>query len=132
MSGQDTNSGALKLFLTHYATQHELQPLDKEKYWASPIIGYSEDVSPDADNGDAWLKSGSSYIWKVGTLAILDDNKRDFAYVFIGIQRTSKHAPEFFGFYHLPEGENTDARSVVKRVLKCVQQSDIIFEDDHE
>ena len=130
MTQPDTNTGALKAFLLDYAKQHDLQPLDEDRYWGGPIIGYSEDINPDADNGDAWLENRTSYIWKVGTLAILDDNKRDFAYVFIGIQRTSGAAPEFFGFYHLPEGENTDAGRVIKRIVKCLQDSDIIFEGD--
>ena len=130
MSAPDTNSLSLEKFLLEYAKTHDLNPLDPESYWARPIIGYSEDVNPDADNGEAWLENRTSYIWKVGTLAILDDNKRDFAYVYIGIQRTSKHAPEFFGFYHLPDGENTDAGRVIKRIVKCLQDSDCIFEDN--
>lgn len=121
---------ALKGFLLDYAKTHPSNPFDEENYYGgSPIIGYHEDVNPDADNGDAWLESCTSYIWKVGTLTLLDDNKRDFGWVFIGIQRTSNEPPEFFGFYDLPEGENTDASRVIKRIVTCLQNSDCIFED---
>jgi hypothetical protein len=48
----------------------------------------------------------------------------------VGLQRIRQSTPEFIGFYHFPEGENDDCGRIIKRIVKCLQQADMVFEDE--
>ena len=80
-------SGMLREFLRTEARKSEHRPYDPDKYWGEhPIEGYAEDVNEDALT-NAWLDKSTSYIYKVGCLTLFDDNKRDFGWAFVGIER---------------------------------------------
>ena len=96
----------------------------------TPIISYEEDINPDAINGQDWLDNNTSYIWKVAVLSIADGNKRDWAYLYIGHQRSPDHVFEFIGELYWSDGENDDIGRCLRRYLKCAENADILYEDD--
>lgn len=81
------------------------------------IFSYSEDISPDAIDGDKWLETGASYIWKVGVLAVIDNNKCDWVYLYIGHQRKPHSSFEYIGCLHWQDGENDDMGRCLKRYV---------------
>lgn len=94
-----------------------------------PIVCYSEDVNHDAANGDAWLERGTSYVWKVGVLSVVDGNKRDWGYLFIGHQRDPGAPFEFIGQLHYASGENDDPGRCIRRAIECADATDILWNE---
>jgi hypothetical protein len=91
------------------------------------IEGYAEDVNEDALT-NAWLDKSTSYIYKVGCLRLFDDNKRDFGWAFVGIERDPGDF-QYLGSLYFRDGENTDCGRVMRRVLACLAGCDIVFQD---
>jgi hypothetical protein len=91
---------------------------------------YSEDVNPDAANGK-WLERGTSYIWKIGVLAVIDSNKCDYVTVYIAHERSKPenemHFVEVIGKLHWRDGENDDIARSLQRYMKCLAEADFIF-----
>jgi hypothetical protein len=114
----------LKNFLWNKAV--ELTP--QWNHWLVDT-SYQEDVNPDALS-DAWLDNDTSYIWKVGVLAVLDGNKRDWVHLFVGHHREPQEQCEFVGHFSWRDGENDDIARCLQRYLKCAQWADIIFLPD--
>lgn len=81
-------------------------------------VRFHEDVNPDALDGDKWLKTNTSYIWKVGVLLLIDNNKCDWVHVFIGHERAPGKL-EFIGKLYFSDGENDDMGRSMKRYLEC-------------
>lgn len=98
-----------------------------EDRYVAPIVSYQEDVNDDAKT-DAWLDNNTSYIWTVGVLAVVDGNKRDWGYLFIGHQREPGAPFEFIGKLHWADGENDDPKRCLGRYIKCAKMADILFE----
>lgn len=93
-----------------------------EKQGADRYAGftrYQESINPDALSDD-WLDNKTSYIWKVGVLTIIDNNKADWIYVAIGTQRTPRANPEVIGYLHFRHGENHDPARVIERAVKML------------
>lgn len=101
----------------------------KLPYSYADFVGYEEDVNPDAEDGskDLWLESRTSYIWKVGTLVVIDGNKCDYASVVLGIQRDSDSLPEVIGTLDFKDGENTDIACTMKRFMDNLLQAHHLF-----
>lgn len=116
----------LKDFLT--AEADKLAPLDLD--WPDWRI-YAEHLSPDAINGDAWLESNSSYIWKVGVLAQVDSNKCDYARLFIGHERRPDQM-EFIGMLHWRDGENDDIGRSLRRYILAASNIHPVFDHDEQ
>ena len=93
-----------------------------------PSINYSEDINDDALS-NAWLDNGTSYIWKVGVLTVVDGNKADWAKMYIAHQRSPAHLIQFIGRMYWEEGENDDMARCLHRYLKCASNASIMFED---
>jgi hypothetical protein len=93
-------------------------------------IQYKEDVNDDAINGDKWLDKGTSYIWKVGVLALIDSNKCDFVRVIIAHQRTNNHDIEIIGELYWSDGENDDIGRCLDRYLECLRCLHLVFTND--
>lgn len=94
-------------------------------------VNYSEDINPDAINSDAWLENRTSFIWKVGTLAVIDGNKADWAYLYIGHQRKETSDPELIGKLHWQGGENDDIGRCLRRYISTLDGlMDPIFDAD--
>jgi len=98
-----------------------------EKHFPPPIIVYREDANDDALTG-AWLDNETSYIWKVGVLSVVDGNKRDWGYLFIGHHRKPNYPFEFIGELCWGNGEKDDPGQCLERYLKCAKNADILFE----
>lgn len=94
---------------------------------AEAVIQYAEDVNPDAAN-ETWLESQTSYIWKVGVLTLIDRNKSDWAYLFIGHQRKPKGDCQFIGKLYWEGGENDDPAASLERYIKCAQAATLLFQ----
>ena len=92
---------------------------------------YKEGVNNDArsERSEAWLKNHTSYIWKVGVLTLVDANKCDWGYAWIGILRNDTSLPELVGKFMFPDGENTDVFRVVQRAVALMQGADILFQE---
>ena len=95
-----------------------------------PLVAYTESTSPDAIDGDKWLKNHQPYIWKIGVLTLVDSNKRDWAYAFIGHHREPDHPMEFIGMLHWQDGENDDIARSIERYVECLEACDIVFRVD--
>jgi hypothetical protein len=80
---------------------------------------YIEDVSPDAIRGDDWLENRTSYIWKVGVLALIDPNKCDWITLYIGTKRDEKSTPELIGTINFRGGENDDPGRTITRLARA-------------
>ena len=96
-------------------------------------VTYTESVSADAINGDAWLENGTTYIWKVGILTKIDSNKCDWVNVFIAHQRDENATPQFIGHLHWQEGENDDIGRSLDRYLAILRRcpNHPVFEGRH-
>lgn len=92
-------------------------------------VNYKEDINPYAIDGDKWLDTHTSYIWKVGVLTLIDSNKCDYVYAFIGHQRSPDHAPEIIGQLYWKDGENDDIGRSLVRYVKCLSFIHPVFED---
>ena len=106
-----------------------LQKADLSEYlkeWCQ--IKYRENINPDAINGDAWLDKGTTYIWKVGVLAVIDANKCDWVQVLIGHQRSPDRPMEFIGKLNWQDGENDDIGRSLDRYLDLMRSMDTVFE----
>lgn len=113
---------SLKNFLI--AEADKVSPLNPE--WPDRRA-YHENVSEDAINGDAWLESGSSYIWKVGVLAQIDSNKCDYVRMFIAHERRPGQL-EFIGMLYWRDGENDDIGRSLRRYVKVASFIHPVFE----
>lgn len=98
--------------------------LDKD--WPD-VRRYSEDVNPDAIDGDAWLNSMTSYIWKVGVLAQWDSNKFDHARLFIGHER-EPGSLQYIGCLYWEGGENDDIGRSLERYVDIARWMHPVFE----
>lgn len=92
------------------------------------FLRYAEDQNDDALT-DAWLEKRTSYIWRVGTLAVIDSNKRDWAILFVGHEREPGKL-ELIGRLNYVDGENDDPGRSLQRIALCAAQADIVFEAD--
>lgn len=110
-----------------YAEARKIRPYLFET-GALTIERYLQNVNEDALS-DVWLDNGTSYIWKVGVLTIIDGNKRDWAYAFIGHHREPNRSCEFIGVLHWRDGENADPGPCLRRYVSLLSEADIIFED---
>lgn len=92
-------------------------------------VRYEEHINPDAlGDDDPWLKSGTSYIWKVGVLATWDSNKCDWVNVFIGHERQPGKL-EFIGHLYYQDGENDDIGRCLRRYINLLDYIHPVFED---
>lgn len=91
-----------------------LKKIGKSEYYS---FDYSENKNNDALS-DAWLENRTSYIYKVGVMTAIDNNKCDFVHVVIGTQRGENSEPELKGYFYFGEGENDDIGRTMKRALK--------------
>lgn len=105
----------------HFRRNHSL-----EDEWIN--FRYRENVNKDALSED-WLKSRTSYIYKVGVLCAIDANKCDWAYAVIGTQRSENSPVQIIGTLHFEEGENDDMGWVMKRVNHLLAYIHPAFED---
>lgn len=120
---------SLETFLRSKAA--EVEPtIFKCEYGMEDTVRYKEHVNPDAINGDAWLESRTSYIWKVGILAAWDANKCDWVNVFIGHHRKPDYDMEFIGHLYWQDGENDDIGRCLVRYLECMRFCHPVFEND--
>ena len=90
---------------------------------------YVEDVNEDALS-NKWLETQTSYIWKVGVLAVIDPNKCDWCYLHIGHQRNPKAEPEYVGCLCWRDGENDDIGRCLARYLKVAALIHPVFMAD--
>ena len=90
------------------------------------VAHYAENVNPDALDDRKWLDNGTSYIWKVGVLAVIDRNKSDWAYLYIGHERAPGQY-QFIGFLYWENGENDDIALCLDRYLKCAASASNLF-----
>lgn len=95
-------------------------------------VSYSEDENADAINGDAWLENRTSFIWKVGTLGVVDGNKADWVRLYIGHQRSPRLAPEFIGELYWRGGENDDPGRCLRRYIATLGAYNVhpVFHED--
>ncbi len=91
---------------------------------------YKEHTNPDAICGDEWLEKGTSYIWKVGTLALVDSNKCDWVILLIGHKRSENAKCEHIGTLHWLDGENDDIGRCLDRYLDCARELHPVFYPD--
>ena len=84
---------------------------------------YSENINVDVDDKDTWLEKRTSYIYKVATLAAIDNNKCDYASIIIGTQRSENSTPEIVGTLNFHRGENDDMGRVIKRAVDLLQMN---------
>ncbi len=87
---------------------------ERDKYF-HPTEVWRETVTPEALD-DSWLESDTTYIYKVGTYIVSDDNKMDWLFAFYGYQRYENGGLEFLGYLHFPQGENDDMDSTFKSI----------------
>lgn len=80
---------------------------------------WRESVNPDALSGD-WLENDTTYIYKVGTYIVSDDNKMDWLYAFYGYQRQEDSGFEFLGYLHFPQGENDDMDRTFNSIINHI------------
>lgn len=126
-----TEEQNLEQFLRKFAEEkypHHFETVEFSGTKYQDVKEYHEDVNPDALT-DAWLDNGTSYIYKVGTLAIIDWNKADYVRVVIGILRDERRLPEVVGEFYFHDGENMDIGRVIKRAVGCLQLGHPVFED---
>lgn len=83
------------------------------------FVRYKESINKDALT-EAWLENRTSYIWKVGVLTLIDNNKADFIHVAIGTQRMPQASPVVVGYFHFKEGENDDPTRVIERAVNLL------------
>lgn len=79
---------------------------------------YTEHDNPAALT-DAWLENNSSYIWRVGVLTRIDNNKADWMHVWIGHERHPGKT-EYIGHLHYADGENDDPGQCLMRALELL------------
>lgn len=112
--------------MKHILKEAILGRFDFDEYWTS--WRYSENVNPDALTED-WLKSRTSYIYKVGVLAAIDANKCDWACIAIGTQREENSPVQVIGVLRFNEGENDDMGRVIKRATQLLSGIHPAFEE---
>ena len=88
---------------------------------------YQENINPDALSED-WLKNGTSYIYKVGVVTAIDNNKCDWVHVIIGVQRKFNSTPEVKGSFYFCNGENDDIKNVIKRSVELMRSIHPVFD----
>lgn len=89
---------------------------------------YTEHDNPAALT-DAWLENSSSYIWRVGVLTRIDNNKADWMHVWIGHERRPGKT-EYIGHLHYADGENDDPGRCLMRALELLAMQHPSFEYD--
>lgn len=90
---------------------------------------YQEDINKDAAT-NKWLDNGTSFVWKVGVLSVIDANKCDWVYFALGIQKTPHSEIDIIGHFCFSDGENDDIARVLKRMMGCLKEIHPVFEDD--
>lgn len=100
-----------------------------EDWCFGPAYQYREDVNPDAADG-TWLDKRTSYIYRVGVLAVIDANKCDFVEVHIGHQRDPDAPYEYIGKLWWQDGENDDIGRCLRRYIGCLDFMHPVFMDD--
>ena len=96
--------------------------IDEANDYFGGFVKYLENVNIDALSND-WLENRTSFIWKVGILYIVDANKADWVYIYIGHQRDDKTPPDFIGSLHYNEGENDDIYRCLKRYINLFDEN---------
>lgn len=87
--------------------------------WFHPHEMWRSSVNPDALDG-SWLESKTTYIYKVGTYIVSDDNKLDWLFAFYGYQRSKNGDYEFLGYLHFPRGENDDMTNTFQSIVRHI------------
>ncbi len=90
---------------------------------------YSEDINQDAITGD-WLENRTSYIYKIGVLAAIDNNKCDYVSIAFSSMRGENSQPEIKGYLEFSQGENDDIGSTMDRAFKLIQHMHPAFETE--
>lgn len=90
---------------------------------------YAENVNEDALS-NKWLDTGTGYIWTVAALAVIDPNKCDWVYLYIGHLRSPTAKPEYIGCLHWRSGENDDIGRCLRRYLEIAEFIHPVFEAD--
>lgn len=91
---------------------------------------YEENENRDAiSSNDDWLKNGTSWIYKVGVLVVIDANKCDFMWILIATQRNEFESYEFIGLLHFNKGENDDVARTLNRVMKELKFMHPVFSE---
>lgn len=96
-----------------------------DKDWTN--IQYHEDTNEDALDRDAWIRNRTSYIYRIGLLALIDANKCDWVTVLIGHERQPGQF-EFIGKLHWHDGENDDIGRSLGRYLKVMRWMHPVFD----
>lgn len=128
--GQSYDPELLRTFLMQEAMR-EIEVLDPARRkqmqkngfpCSKPHIQYVEHAN-DGVLDDGWMVDGSSFIWKVGLLAVVDSNKADWVKVLIA----TEHQPgcvEMMGKMDFPKGVNDDVGRVLNRVFSLFTKLD--------
>ena len=90
---------------------------------------YRQNTNDDAKT-DAWLASGTSYIWRVGVLTIWDANKCDQCGVVFGHRREPGYDHQVIGWANWSEGENDDPARTWQRVIDLAAETHPVFHND--
>ena len=107
-----------------FLKQELLKKIEAEEYYA---FDYNENVNQDALT-EEWLENNTSYIYKVGVMTAVDNNKCDFAHIAIATQRCDKSNPELKGYFHFNKGENDDMGLVLERAFELIKWMHPAFE----
>lgn len=114
---------SLRALLTEYADK-AMPKYDSDEYYER----YSDNTNQAALT-DAWLEDSSSYIWRVGVLTRIDNNKSDWMFAFIGHERAPGQF-EFIGSLHYADGENDDPGRCLARALELLSYHHPSFDPD--
>lgn len=107
----------LKKALEDYAVAHDFYVPSGSWPDASE---YVENDNPDADNGDAWLENRTSYIRRIGVLAVWDSNKTDYCSLVFGVRRHEDGEPKVIGHLTFDQGENCDVARTIDRINRLI------------
>jgi hypothetical protein len=112
--GEDANVkvGSLHHLLTLTA--------DRDRYFVNLDPEYYYERYTEHDNAAAlsegWLENSTSYIWRVGVLTRIDNNKADWMHVWIGHERKPGQF-QLIGHLEYADGENDDPGRCLARAL---------------
>lgn len=108
----------------------ELNPgFFEQSDWLQGTPEYRENTSPYAIDGDAWLKAGVSYIWKIGVMALIDPNKCDWVHLLMFHHREPGREPEFIGKLYWRDGENDDIGRSLARYIDLATSIHPVFQE---
>ncbi len=108
----------------------ELKKYILEKTGLSPErnhITYREDKNNDALTNE-WLEQGTSWVYKVGVITVIDANKCDWVYFAVGIQKYKDSNVDVIGHFGFANGENDDIGRVLERAMELLKSIHPVFE----